>query len=520
MARTSEIPILIVGGGAAGTVLSLEMARHGVEARVVDRLPGPAVTSRAITVHSRTAEMLERVDQRLIDRFLDRAIHNKGYILHFVDGQGRRSEVRPGMDFTTVESRYKYMLIHRQSETENFVRDYVREEYGRKTEWNTRCIEVAQDRDGVIATLVHGDRQDEEERVRCQYLVACDGANSRTREAVGLASQGQDYKSMVLQNMDVFLDGFSDNDDYIHYCAGTDHFMMVARLPGGFYRLLTSDKRGAAGLDKPEEALQHTLDKHFDGVRLAEIVWHSTWDHALRLADAYRNENVFLAGDSAHVHPTTGGQGMNCCMQDAFNLGWKLALVVKGRAKPSLLDTYEKERRPIAEQVLWAATSLQDVFMGHGRDIAERSQKIQDAEWLDAVVGRCSGISYTYRDYIDPVSGLEPIPSPAIGDRAPDADLADGGTLYGLTRHPGFTLLALAGQDNIDLSPFARRLGERYGDLVQTSMIAATPSIEAHYGSDPRVRLYLVRPDGYIGFRCLAAEADRMEAYLRELLTH
>jgi 2-polyprenyl-6-methoxyphenol hydroxylase-like FAD-dependent oxidoreductase len=519
MTKTSEIPVLIVGGGAAGTILGLEMARHGVAARVVDRLPGPAVTSRAITVHSRTAELLERVDHRLIERFLARGVRNKGYVLHFVDGAGVRSEIRPGMDFTRVDSRYNYMVIHRQSESEAFIRDYVKQKYGRETEWHTRCVEVAQDDDGAVATLVHSDRGDEREQVRCHYLVACDGANSRTREATGLGRQGQDYKSMVLQNMDVYLADFPDDDEYIHYCAGTDHFVMVARLPGGFYRLLASDRRDAPEQASPEEAFQRTLDKHFDGVRLNEIVWHSRWDHALRLADAYRSGNVFLAGDSAHVHPTTGGQGMNCCMQDAFNLGWKLALVEKGWARPELLDTYEKERRPIAEQVLWAATSLQDVFMGHGRDIAERSRQIFDPDWLEAVVGRCSGISYTYRDYVEQAPGLEALVGPMAGDRAPDCDIGDGATLFGLMRHPGFTLLALAGKDKIDLSSFLQRLGARYGDLVRSAILQATPGMEAAYGRETRGRLYLVRPDGYVGFRCLAREAERLESYLKGLLT-
>ncbi len=519
MVQTSEVPILIVGGGAAGTVLAMELARHGVEARTVDRLPQPSTTSRAITLHSRTAELLERVDRRLIDRLLERNIHNMGYVLHFVADDGARSEVRPGMDFTTVESRYRYMLIHRQCETEDLLRDYVRDEFGRETEWNTRCTGVEEADGEVTATLVHADRGDAEERVRCRYLIACDGANSHTREAVGLSRHGEDYKGMVLQNMDVFLKGFPDAEDYIHYCAGTDHFLMVAKLPGGFYRLLSSDRGDmTANGGTPEAYFQSILDRHFDGVRLGEIVWHSKWDHALRLADAYRRGRVFLAGDSAHVHPTTGGQGMNCCMQDAFNLGWKLALVEKGWARPDLLDSYERERRPIAEQVLWAATSLQDVFMGHGRDIGERSQKIHDAEWLEAVVGRCSGISYSYRDYVDSAPGLAPLPGPAIGDRAPDADLADGRTLYGLTRHPDFTLLILRGLETGQVSTLVPFL-KQYERVLRASIVDPSPDIEAHYGADPRDRLYLIRPDGYIGFRCLASEAARLRDHLAATLT-
>ena len=103
---SSELPVLIIGGGAAGTMLHLELARRGVQARSVDRLPAPATTTRAITIHARTMEIMERIDRRLADRYLARAIPSTGYVLHFVDDAGRRSEVRPGLDFRTLDCRY------------------------------------------------------------------------------------------------------------------------------------------------------------------------------------------------------------------------------------------------------------------------------------------------------------------------------------------------------------------------------------------------------------------------------
>jgi 2-polyprenyl-6-methoxyphenol hydroxylase-like FAD-dependent oxidoreductase len=512
--------VLIVGGGAAGTMLTLELARRGVDARTVDRLPAPAATSRAITVHARTAEILERIDPALVRRFLERGIHNKGYVLHFVDGDGRRSEVRPGIDFTTLQTRYPFILVHRQDETERFIREHTREHFGRETEWHTECVTVEEDGDGVVATIVHHDRGDEQEQVRCRYLVAADGINSRIRRALALEQQESDYKGTVLQNLDAYLHGFPDADDYVHYCAGTDHFIMIVKLPGGFYRLLLSDRGEAADPNVPTGvAFKNLVDKHFDGVRLVDTVWHSKWESWVRLAHTYRRGNIFLAGDSAHVHSTTGGQGMNCCMQDAYNLGWKLALVMQGKAKPKLLDTYEPERRPIAEQVIWAASSLHDIFMGHGRDIAERASMMNEPGFVEAVVGRCSGISYTYRDYLSQPQGLAPIDGPAIGDRAPDADLADGRALFDLTRHTGYTLVAIRGAtgDGVAGDLFGP-LERRYASLVSCHEIASTPSVERSYGEAAEARLYLLRPDGYIGFRCRASESARLEAYLAETL--
>jgi 2-polyprenyl-6-methoxyphenol hydroxylase-like FAD-dependent oxidoreductase len=519
--KTTEVPILIAGGGAAGTMLSLELARHGVEARTVDRLPGPGVTSRAIVVHARMAELLEQIDADLIERYLERGIHNKGYVLHFVDADGKRSEVRPGIDFTKLDCRYPYMIIHGQSETENNIRDYMRDTYGFEIEWNTNCTDVEQDGGGVTATLVD-QASGETERVRCRYLVACDGINSRVRRTLNLKQEESDYAGTVLQNMDVFLNGFPDVDDYVHYCAGTDHFIMVVKLPGGFHRLLLSDRGEAADPNvPPERAFLNLVDKHFDGVSLGDVVWHSKWESWVRLADTYREGNVFLAGDSAHVHSTTGGQGMNCCMQDAVNLGWKLGLVMRGHAKPDLLDSYEAERRPIAEQVIWAASSLHGIFMGHGKDIAERAKMIDDPGFLDAVVGRCSGIAYTYRDYVEQPEGLADTAGPEIGDRAPDANLAGGGTLFALMRHTGFTLLAMPGTDH-DAARTERvleSLESRFPDVLKCHRLAASSDVDRHYGQSASDRLYLIRPDGYVGYRCLVSEADRLAGHLGGFLS-
>jgi 2-polyprenyl-6-methoxyphenol hydroxylase-like FAD-dependent oxidoreductase len=519
--KTSEVPVLIVGGGAAGTTLSLELARRRVEARCVDRLPGPAATSRAIVVHARTAELLECVDQRLVQRYLERCIPNKGYVLHFVDGAGNRSEVRPGIDFTHIDCRYPYMLIHGQSDTENNIRDYMRDELGFGIEWNTRCVDVSQDADGVTATLVHGGDDGERELVRCRYLVACDGINSRVRGCLELKQQESDYSGTVLQNMDVFLNGFPDAEDYVHYCAGTDHFIMIVKLPGGFFRLLLSDRGEAADPNiMPERAFLGLVDRHFDGVTLGKLVWHSKWESWVRLADTYRQGNVLLAGDSAHVHSTTGGQGMNCCMQDAFNLGWKLALVVQGRARPALLDSFEAERRPIAEQVIWAASSLHEIFMGHGKDIAERAKKIADKAFLDAVVGRCSGISYTYRDYVEQPDAGADLEGPMIGDRVPDADLADGRTLFRLMSHTGFTMIALpgTGDDRREPDPLFDAIHSRYGDVARCHSLEPSAGLAHAFGTDSDERLFLIRPDGYVGYRCRRDQADLLTGYLDELL--
>jgi len=515
MATTTEVPVLIVGGGAVGSVLSMELARRGVEYRCIDRMPGPGRESRAIALHARTIELLDLVDSALSQRLLDRDLWCRGYVMHFLR-DGERTEVRPGLDYTTVDSRYNCILSHNQSETEGFVREYTASRFGRRIEYDTTFRDLTQDGSGVTARVTHSDRGDEEELIHCQYLVAADGINSRVRRGLGLSVKGKDYTGSFFQNLDIHLNGFSDWKDYFHYCVGTDHFLMVAPLPGGHFRLLLSDRGEAADPTlTPQQAFLRLLDRHFDGITMGEMVWHSRWETWVRLADTFREGNVLLAGDSAHVHSTTGGQGMNCCMQDAFNLGWKLGLVLKGYARAELLDTYEAERRPVAEQVIWAASSLHDIFMTHGKDIAQRKQTMFEPGYTEKVVNYCSGVAYTYKDFVDTPEGLSEIDGPAMGDRAPDIDFEQGGTLFDRLRHEYFTLLAMP--DGADLGPIVERLQRRFGPVLHAEILPKSEALSKRYGPSDG-RLFLVRPDGYVAFKSRADEAGLLEAYLGRML--
>jgi 2-polyprenyl-6-methoxyphenol hydroxylase-like FAD-dependent oxidoreductase len=503
--KKTHVPVLVVGAGAAGTMLTLELARRGINVRTVDRLPKPADTSRAITLHARTLEIFERIDRRLVERFLDRGIRSKGYVLHFVDAAGRRGEVQPEIDFTTVDSRYGFFLLHRQSETERYLREYTSAHYGIAPDWNTACIDVQQDESGVTAVL---ESDGVREEVHCRYLVGCDGPGSRVRSAVGFESEPA---VVELENLDAFLHGFPDADDCVHYCVGPDHFLEIAKLPGGFHRMLRGGA-AAASTEAPEQAFLRLVAKHFDGVTLGDVVWHSKWRSAAQLAPAYRNGRVLLAGDAAQAHAPTGGQGVNCAMQDAYNLGWKLAAVIRKQAHASLLDTYEIERRPIAERASSAASSLREIFAGRGADAGERTANARDSASLAAVVGCCSGTTHTYRDSAAPDAG------PAVGDRVPDVDLGRGRTLYDLTRHASCTLLALPAREERGpaLQAALKGLAHRFSAVLELRVVPPSPALAARYGASEDDRLLLIRPDGHVGFRGRADELGALEARLHE----
>lgn len=518
MARHSETDVLVVGSGAAGSMMALELARHGISARSIDRLPAPSSNSKAITVHARSLEMLEQIDPALLKRFTDRGIHSPGYVIHYVDEQGRRSEARPGLDFTGLQSNYPYLLLHRQDETEHTLRDYLQRQYGVQTEWGVACTEVRLSDKEVIARLEKAGGG--EEYVHARYLIACDGSNSRIRRTLGLAQEEAvgDYEGAVLQNLDIELLDFPDQDDWVHYCTGPGHFVMVAKLPGGFFRLLMSQPAAHADEEaSPQDVFSDTLARHFDGIRFGKTVWHSRWQSREQLAHSYRRGNVFLVGDAAHSHSTAGGQGMNCCLQDSYNLAWKLAMVLKGSAQPTLLDSYETERKPIGAQVIQAASQIHELFMA-GRDNDPASfQQLRASGFTTELIGRVSGLDYHY----EPDHQKDSSPSAGLqaGDRAPDAVLQNHARqrVHELLRHTGFTLLVSAPAEQISpaLKSQTMQLGQRYPGLLHSHFLSPAPT---PYALPGQVALHLIRPDGYLAFCDNAEHFTALESWLAEQL--
>ena len=372
--KKSHVPVLVVGAGAAGTMLTLELARRGVNVRTVDRLPKPGDTSKAITVHARTLEILERIDKRLVDRFLERGIHNKGYVLHFVDGAGQRSEVRPGIDFTTVDSRYNFLLVHRQSESEQYLREYTSAHYGVAPDWNTTCVDVQAGRERR-----HGDAR-ERRRAGASALPlsrrlrwAEFSRAPRRRPRAGrerLQGHAASEPRRVLERFPrrrrlralLRRHGSLRHD---REAAGRvlSHAAQRSRRSG------RPERDARAGLHAARRTSTSTASRSAtsSGTRSGRASCGSRTRTA--------TGRVFLAGDSAHIHSTTGGQGLNCCMQDAYNLGWKLAFVVKKLANASLLDTYEAgapaDRGASDLGRVVAARDLHGPRQGHRRARAE-----------------------------------------------------------------------------------------------------------------------------------------------------
>jgi len=501
-------PVLIVGGGPTGTTLAIELMRRGVPCRVLDSADGPVHTSRSFTLHARTLELFEMAN--LADRFLERGLPSVSMDYHF---QGIDEPAR--LDFSQLDSRYPYTLIINQNITERTLREHLAE-LGTPVEWSTELRSISPESDGsVTATLVHHP-SGRSEAVPTDWLVGCDGVQSTVRSQLDIPYEGDEYEGMRLRMLDVPLDGFSMGDDRIHYFVSEERLLLITKLPGANYRVLISDMQGNPPTETVRTAFQNAVDIHFQGkVTLGEPEWATSFRSWRRVTPAYRHGRVFLAGDAAHCHSPAGGQGMNACIQDAFNLGWKLAMVVRTEAHESLLDSYEPERRPIAQQVIEGTDALHAIIMAHGISIPDRIKLSREPGFTQEAIGKISGLDYNYRSAMG-VPVEDAIGAGVVaGDRAPDVPIADGRRLHELLRHPGYTLLLLPKDDpGPELDTLAGEVAQRYGATVRVELITGDDRSLDRYAPAGGDAFCLVRPDGYVRLCARISDRDTLLAVL------
>src|SRR5579859_4150759 len=337
----SDCQVLVVGAGPTGLVLAAELLARGVRTRIVDKGDGVVLESRALGIHARTLEVFDQMG--LADRFLERG--------HVVRRMRMYADGRPliKLDFSRVESRFAFMLDIPQNETESLLRSRVAE-LGGIIEQNTELCGLTQDDQGVMATVRNG-RGDVLE-IRADYAVGCDGAHSRVRHELGLPFDGHAYPEDWLM-ADVQLEWSRAEDETHAFFRSDGRPMICFPMRDHYWRVvfpLTGDRqRQAPTLDQIRELVDARAPER---VCISNPTWLANFRSQRRSTTAYRQGRVMLAGDAVHIHSPAGGQGMNTGITDAHNLAWKLALVIRGRAAESLLDTYGEERAPVAAQVL------------------------------------------------------------------------------------------------------------------------------------------------------------------------
>lgn len=492
MIELNEIDVLICGAGAAGLTLAIDLARRGVSFRIIDKLEQPFGGSRGKGLQPRTQEVFE--DLEIIDRIMAAGGLYPPMRAYRQDGtyaENRFETPKPSPDVP-----YFIPLMIPQFITEAVMRERLAE-LGHHVEFGTAIVDFDQDAGGVRAhvTSPNGDMS-----IDAQFLVGADGGRSVVRGALGVDFPGKTLGARAIV-ADVRLTGLDrdawhqfnegDMERLIMVCplAGTDLFQIQAPIP------LT----GAPDLST--DGLERLIAKRTGrtDISVHSVSWSSAYAMNARMADRYRVGRIFLVGDSAHIHPPTGGQGLNTSVQDAYNLGWKIASVLKG-APAKLLDTYEEERRPIAADVLGLSTRLLERQREQGG-----MQRGGDTHQLDLNY-RESSLSH---DQGQRAGG------PAAGDRMPDAILLGAAgqprRLFDVLTGPHWTLL----MSNSDYRPVAAvREGLRIVTVGDGAELR-DPSRQLGLADGNCV---LIRPDGYIGATFDAPKLDQIASYLARVL--
>ncbi|BCF96306.1 oxygenase [Paraburkholderia sp. PGU19] len=534
-------PVLIVGAGPTGLAAAMSLARAQVPVRLIDKAQQADPHSRAIGIQARTLELLEQ--HRLVDRFLELG-HRARTANLYSNGQRLTR-----LDFDPLQTRYPYLLFLDQSVTERLLTEHLAT-FGVQVERGVELTMFAQGSAGINATLQRADGH--VETLHPSYMIAADGAHSAIRHRLGMSFAGKTFEQTFLL-ADIEADtGWSDDEFHI-FASGAglaalfpmgkgrhrliaDHPTMPAREPAE--AASSGDPAPLASIPAPtlDECRLIAKSRIHYPVELSDLSWSGYFHLNSRMVEQLRAQRVFLAGDSAHVHSPAGAQGMNTGIQEAFNLGWKIARVLKGDAPDRLLDTYHLERHPIERDVLRQTsfvTQMAEADHGPLKLLRERVMPVLAAlgPLRDAARLTVSELSIQYRR--SPLT-LERIldGGPRAGERAPDAlvHVVDGplgrapgiGCIFDLHDPAFFSLFLLVdppeepgtGNGKIlslhrkpvraaDLDRFAAAVEDLLPGAVRVWRVSDVngegggPSLSESFGRT-RPSFYLVRPDGYV----------------------
>ena len=470
-----DAPVIIAGGGPTGLMLAGELRAAGVATIVLERLSGPTGESRGIGLTVRTMEVL---DQRgLLRRFGDIETTGLG---HFGGLP---------LDLSRLGSRHGAARTVPQSQTENVLRSWATE-LGADLRRGQEVTAVTDHGDHVEVTIRTADG---EQRLRCRYLVGCDGGRSTVRRSAGFDFPG------TAATCEMFLADLRgvDLDPQMIGRQVDGGMVMVAQLPGGTTRVIVSERGAPPQRRTGPPSFDEVADtwKRLTGVDIsrAEPVWVSAFGDAAHLVTEYRRGRVLLAGDAAHVHLPAGGQGMNTGIQDAVNLGWKLASVVTGAAPERLLDSYHTERHAVGERLLTNTRAQGQLILG-GADVQPMRDVLSELIGYDDVnrhLGELvSGLDIRY----DAGGGRNPL----LGRRMPHLPLRQG------ERRTSSTELLRAGRGVLlDLDDNTRLRTRAAPWRHRVDVVTASAD-----GTATDAAALLLRPDGYVAWAAPGAHDD------------
>jgi 2-polyprenyl-6-methoxyphenol hydroxylase-like FAD-dependent oxidoreductase len=515
-----DTDVLIVGAGPTGLMLANQLVRRGVRVLIIDRHAGPSLQTRALGVQARTLEIYAHLG--IAERALELGKRGTGANLW---ADGRKTARLPLGDAGRGVTPYPYILILGQDDNERIMGERLRE-HGLTVQWNTELRALTQHGGYVSTTLKQPDGTLRE--IRATWVAGCDGAHSAVRELNGIAFDGAPYEhvfyvadvevtgSMVAEEVNVYL--WRQGFHLFFPMRGHDHWRIVGIVP--------PELRGNPDLDF--DAVIPSVRGEAGELAFKGCSWFSTYRIHHRSARHLRDRHCFMLGDAAHIHSPVGAQGMNTGLQDAYNLAWKLALVVQERADPALLESFEAERLPIAKRLLattdrafrlivsdsWWAGLLRTKVLARIGALAMQRERVQSLAFRTV-----SQTGIHYRDSALSMAA-EPLPggAPRPGDRFPWLKLqfaaqAAAEDLFERIDDTHFHLLVF-GPPAPDLATLPM------ADLLDLSVVPETTAnaaerARAGIGSPS---FYLLRPDGHVGLCGRQLDAALVGRYLVERL--
>jgi len=527
--RPPAVDVLVVGAGPVGLALACELARNGVSCRIIDKRPAAVTTSRAIAIFPRTLEVFQIMN--MIDPVLEAGHQLAGVALYNRSGQIGH------IGFDALPTRYRFALSLPQSETERLLIEHLGS-FGKSVDRDRELVAFSQSVDSIQAVI--RDAGGAEEIFDARWVVGCDGAHSNVRHLLGLPFEGAAYEETFVL-ADVKLDSALD-PVHAHLFLTETGLVGIFPFRNGGCRIIAStqpeSKGGPAGDPKFAEVIDLVNSRTDLGIKICEPDWMSRFHISHRKVAEFRAGRGFLAGDAAHIHSPAGGQGMNTGIQDAFNLAWKLGLVVRGKSPDSLLDSYNEEREPVARMVLTLTDRLtrmgtmQNPLGRHVRDallsILTGMHPVEDriAETMAEI-----GIHYRRSSIVFGNGGQ----ALRAGDRAPDCEFIVGTDrrlvrLYELLHEPVHHLLIFVDQEpELEAGAFCEEIAQAFAGVIKAFVVTSA----AHECSSTSLRdvdgvalfncraesgtIFLIRPDGYIGFRGDTGHREVLRAYLGKI---
>jgi 2-polyprenyl-6-methoxyphenol hydroxylase-like FAD-dependent oxidoreductase len=470
------LPVLISGAGPTGLTLACELARRGIAFRLIEATPVHATSSRGKGIQPRTLEVFEHLG--ILEEILESGApypRIRAHVWRFSFSLKSMYPQRP----PTPDVPWPDTWMVPQWRTEAILRDRLAA-LGGSVELGTRLTGFTQSADSVIATVDGG------EPIEARYLVGADGGHSTVRKQMGVRFEGEPVSDVRALVGDVEVPGL-DRSAWHVWPLARGCILTLCPMPGSdLFQLAAPLRAKAPEPDVSEASVRHFVEDRI-GLEVTRAPWTSLYRPHVRMVDRFRVGRVFLAGDAAHVHPASGGQGLNTGVQDGYNLGWKLAHVLGG-APDALLDSYEEERRPVAASVLGLSKRLL-----RERKRGRASQQLDLGYRGSALAVETGALGGPLR----------------AGDRAPDAPCSDpsGRPVRLFERMSGAESTLLAFGSAVPPAGCANAI-RIPGDLVDTAGHARSA-----YGV--RDGFVLVRPDHYVGI--VTEDVGALERYLARI---